>query len=364
MDHGKLSSRGRMALLVVVVATALVLVLAAAAFADAPTVTITGPQYYTMSPSPSPSPTAAVPAVHSPEVSLYLQANNPDANAYRLSNNGGTTWGDVELFGLLYPYASYPYRWWGLFNETSDPAATLDGSHTVTAQFSTDEGTTWGASVSATTLLDTQLPIVTACEGYWNNNFPYKLTARDQINLAGVQTIYYSVDAGALVAVQNTQPLGTKAPLTTTFDLAGETGTEHNVSYAAMDYAGNYSFGNVYDSARLVKGRDLGRIRYLDTAYVTIDRTAPTVKARGVGKSWHYAPVAVRFSATDDDAGVCTIQYSITGKKATKPGAWTVGNSVLVTSYGKHKVWYQAVDAAQPMGNASAPAWVMVKIHR
>jgi hypothetical protein len=353
-----------MALLVVVVATALVLVLAAAAFAADPTVTITGPQYYTMSPSPSASPTAAAPAVHSPEVSLYLQANNPDANAYRLSNDGGTTWGDVELFGPLHPGSSYPYDWWGLFNRMSDPAATLDGPHTVTAQFSIDEGTTWGASVSATTLLDTQEPIVTACEGYWNNNFPYKLTARDQINLAGVQTLYYSVDAGALVAVQNTQPLGTKAPLTTTFDLPGETGTEHNVSFAAMDYAGNYSFGNVYDTARRAKARGIGRIGYLVTAYVTIDRTAPTVKARGVGKSWHYAPVAVRFSATDADAGVAGIQYSVTGKKATKPGTWTDGNSVLVTSYGKHKVWYQAVDAAQPMGNASAPAWVMVKIHR
>jgi hypothetical protein len=360
MDHGTLSSRGRIALLVVVAATALVLVLAAAAFAAEPTVTITGPQYYTMSPSPSPSPTAAVPAVHSPEVHLYLQANNPDANAYRLSNNGGTTWGDIELI----PSASYPYNYWGLFNETSDPASTLDGSHTVTAQFSTDEGTTWGASVSATTLLDTQFPIVSACQGYWNNNFPYELTARDQINLAGVQTIYYSVDAGALVAVQNSQPLGTNAPLTTTFDLPGETGTEHNVSFAAMDYAGNFSFGDLMDRVGLVQARGISRIRYLDTAYVTIDRTAPTVKARGVGKSWHYAPVAVRFSATDADAGVCTIQYSITGKKAKKAGAWTVGNSVLVAAYGKHKVWYRAVDAAQPMGNASAPAWVMVKIHR
>jgi hypothetical protein len=362
MEHAKRSSRGRLTLLVVVVgAAALVLVLAAAAFAAAPTVTITGPQYYTVSPTPSASPTAAAPAIHYPYADLYLADNGWGITDYRLSNDGGATWSDpASTFNPLYPWT----EWW-LFDNDSDPAKTLDGPHTVTAQFSNDGGATWGATSSATTLLDTQEPIVKALEGYWNNNYPYKLTARDQLNLAGVQNVWYSIDAGPLVTVTNSQPLGAKAPMVVTFDLPGETGTEHDVGYAAMDYAGNFSFGNAVAGAKLLTPRAMGRWGYLYTAYLTIDRTAPTIKARGVGSGWHYGgPVNVRFSASDADAGVDFIQYSITGKKATVPGTWTTGNSVLVTSYGKHKVWYQAVDSAQPEGNASEPAWVLVKMHR
>lgn len=353
MDHGKLASRGRWLLLLVVAATAVALVLAVAAFAAAPTVTITGPQYHT--PSPSASPTAAAPAINDPYADLYLGDNGWGITEYRLSNDGGATWSDPFLF--MSPWVN-----WELFNAYTDPSGTLDGTHTVTAQFSTDLGTTWGATASATTLLDTQEPIVAAAEGYWNNNFPYKVTAHDQINLAGVQTLWYSVDNGALVTIANSQPLGTKAPLTTTFDLPGETGTEHNVGVAAMDYAGNYSFGSPAGT-RLATPRGLGRYGYVYTAYVTIDRTAPTVKARGAGSSkWHHQPVTVSFSAADDDAGVAYIQYSITGKKNKAPGLWTIGNSVVVTQAGNHKVWYQAVDGAQPEGNASTPAFVNVKI--
>jgi hypothetical protein len=357
MDHGKLSRSSRLALLVVVV-MAVALVLAAAAVAATPTITIIGPQYYMMGPSPSASPTAAAPAVHDSWVDLFFQDNGWNADSYRLSNDGGTTWSSP------YPFPSpTPYAYWQLYDGLYDPSLTLDGPHTVTAQFSNDLGVTWGASASATTLVDEQSPEVTAPDGYWNNNYQYLLSSHDQVGLAGVQDLWWRVDGGPLNKVSNSQPLGTSTPLTASFDLAGETGTAHTVYYNAMDYAGNYNY--MLYATRLLKAT-LGRTPYGIgfSSYVVIDRTAPTIKARGVGKAWHYAPVAVRFTASDADAGVDLIQYSITGKKATKPGAWTDGNSVIVTSYGKHKVWYQAVDAAQPVGNTSAPAWVMVKIHR
>jgi hypothetical protein len=239
----------------------------------------------------------------------------------------------------------------------------MDGKHTVTAQFSSDDGATWGASASATTLVDQQNPVATAPEGYWNNNYQYRLSARDQIGLAGVQDLYYRVDDGALVKVSNSQPLGTKSPFATSFDLTGETGTPHTIFYVAMDYAGNYNFAGAARTRMITRALGASPYLYDITSYVTIDRTAPVVKARGAGSSrWHHQPVTVSFSATDEDAGVAHIQYSITGKNNTAPGAWTIGHSVVVTQAGKHKVWYQAVDDAQPQGNASAAAFVYVKI--
>ena len=360
MDHGKLSSRSRLVLLVVV-AMAVALVLAAAAFAATPTVTIVGPQYNLMtSPSPSASPTAAAPAVHSSEVNLFLQDNSWGANMYRLSNDGGVTWNDPVTFPVS-PVS--PYLYWSLYSGLYDPSLTLDGPHTVTAQFSTDSGVTWGASASATTLVDQQNPAATAPAGYWNNHYQYVVSAHDQIGLSGMQDLWYRVDGGVLNKVTNSQPLGSSNPLSASFDLAGETGTPHTVYFMGMDYAGNYSAG-VYATRLGKAARGLSPYSVAFSSYVVIDRTAPTVRARGVGSAWYSTPVSVRFSARDADAGVASIQYSITGKKATKPAGWTVGNSVVVTSYGKHKVWYRAVDAAQPQGNASTPAYVLVKIRR
>jgi cytochrome c len=98
------------------------------------------------------------------------------------------------------------------------------------------------------------------------------------------------------------------------------------------------------------------------SAYVIVDRTPPTVKARGAGHGWHNSPVVVSFSASDETAGVDRIEYSITRVKAKKNGAWMTGNSIAVTQHGQHKVWYRAVDQAQPKGNASAAQFVIVKI--
>jgi hypothetical protein len=212
-------------------------------------------------------------------------------------------------------------------------------------------------------MIDTQMPVVTAPECYWNNNYPYTLSGHDQIGLAGVRTLWYRVDVQAVNTVVNEQPLGTTAPLTASFDLAGGTGTPHTVYYLAQDYAGNLSSGVMakYATRMLVKSDISSRYGWA-TSYVVIDRTPPTVKARGVNKSWRNRAAVVRFSAKDGLAGVGSIQYSITSVKAKKAGGWTTGTSAVVTSTGKHKVWYRAIDAAQPVGNASRARYVVVKI--
>jgi hypothetical protein len=356
MDHGKHPGRGRVVLLVAVAAVA-ALALAGAAVAGTtttPTVTIVGPQY--VIPSGSPTPTTPAPAVHSAWVDLYFQENEWSPTSYRLSNDGGTTWSTP----LSFPTGVTD---WYMYQGLDDPTLRMDGNHTVTAQFSNDSGATWGASASATTLIDTQDPVVTAPEGYWNNTYQYTLSAHDQVGLAGVQDLWYGVDSGALTRVPNSEPLGTTKALTASFDLPGETGTPHTVFYAAMDYAGNYSFWGDASTRKLAKVRLKNGITYAYTSYVVIDRTAPEINARGGSrKRWRRGPVLVRFTASDADAGVALVQYSVTSRKAKKHGPWTTGDSVIVTQRGRHKVWFQAIDAAQPQGNASALDWVLVKI--
>ena len=349
MNQGTIT-RGRVVLLAVAAAVVLLL-LPAVALAATPSVTIVGPGY--MSPSPTPSPTAAVPAVDDSYVTLYLQDNDWGADYVRFSNDGGATWSS----GVS--WSTYPT--WDLFSYIDDVTLRVDGQHTVIAQFSKDGGTTWEPTASATTLVDQQSPVVAAPEGYWNSHYPYTFTAHDQIGLSGVRRLWYRVDTGALTALANPSPLGTSDPLTASFDLVGTTGTPHTIEYMAQDYAGNYSaYGRNTAVKRVLRG-DIGYI-IGTSSYVVIDRTRPTVKAKGWDKRWHQDPVTVSFSATDGLAGVDYIQYSITRAKAKKPGAWTTANSVFVSQSGRTLVWYRAVDQALPLGNTSVTHHVLVKI--
>lgn len=348
MSHGTFSRRGRMALLVAGIVGLALLVPAVALAASTPSVTIVGPGFM----SQTPPPTAAVPAVDDSGVTLYLQDNGWGADQVRFSNDGGTTWGTAQTWS--------DYLYWYLYQDLAQTLR-LDGPHTVTAQFSKDAGVTWGASASATTMVDEQIPVVVAPEGYWNNHYPYKLSARDQIGLSGVQNLWYRVDAGALTQSTSPAPLGTSDPLTASFDLPGATGTAHTIDYLAQDYAGNYS------SRRLVSGaRASARLAdisiYATSAYVVIDQTPPTVKARGWDNAWHNRLVTVSFSAKDGDSGVDAIEYSVTGVRATRHAAWTTGATAVVTQPGRHKVWFRAIDRALPQGNASASKYVIVKI--
>jgi hypothetical protein len=355
MKQRTISGRGSVPLLAVVVAAALLLLLPALALAATPSVTIVGPEYITM----TPPPTAAVPAVDDAWVTLYLQDNGSGADTFRLSNDAGGTWSTGYALTT-----EACVRGWYMYNGLTDATLTMDGDHTVWAQFSNDGGTTWGATASATTMIDQQPPVVTAPDGYWNSRYPYKLTAHDQIGLSGVQYLWYRVDASALTKVTNTSPLFTADPLTATFALPGETGTPHTIDFVAQDYAGNYSGYYLVASTRASRvTRSIRPIAYAYSVYVVVDKTAPKVKAMGAGKGWHGGPVTVSFNATDGTSGIDRIEYSVTGFKAKKHGYWTVANSVVVTQPGRHKVWYRAIDRAQPIGNASSSKYVVVKIH-
>jgi hypothetical protein len=353
MSHGAVCWRGSAALLVIVAAVALALVAPAASSATPlmPSMTIVGPGYM----STTPPPTAAAPVVNDAYVQLYLQDNGWGADRVRFSADGGTTWSEGVYFS--------EYLGWYLYNDVDDVTLQLDGVHTLMAEFSDDEGATWGASTSATTLVDQQSPVVQAPGGYWNNRYAYKISARDQVGLSGVERLWYRVDAGAMGSIASAAPLGTALPLTATVKLAGETGARHSIDYIAKDYAGNYSGGRaVVRGARVLQKPDLSLVA--TSAYVIIDRTAPKVRARGWDNRWHRGSVSVSFSASDGMAGVDRIQYSVTGAKAARHGAWTTANAVVVTQSGRRKVWYRAIDDAMPHGNASVPRYVIVKILR
>ena len=356
MTHLEGSRRGAGAVLALVAVAAVLLLLPAAVAATAPTatptVTIVGPGYIWQ----DPMPTEPAPAVNESYVTLYLDDDGWGADYVRFSNDGGANWQEGEQFQT--------YMNWSLFRDVDLP---LDGPCTVTAQFSADGGATWGPTASATTLVDEQSPSITAPQGYWNNHYAYRLSARDQIGHSGVHTLWYRVDAGELKNVTNSAPLGTSAPLKTSFPLAGKTGTAHSIDYIAADYAGNYSgmrkavVAKAVGGAKALRRKDIGV--FTMSAYVVIDRSAPVVKARGGNASPQRGPVAVSFSARDrGGAGVDCIQYSVTRAGAKRPAAWTTGNSVLVTRHGASRVWYRAVDNALPKGNASSAQSVIVRI--
>jgi hypothetical protein len=354
MVQRRFTHRGRLALLPALAAVA-ALALAGVALAGTPTMTIVGPRDMS---TPTPAPTAPVAAVDSYSVSLYFADNGWGADYFRLSNDGGATWPWSD--GL-----TSPYQYWWLLEGVTDPALIVDGDHTVTAQFSSDGGATWGPTSSATTLVDTHHPLCTVRGRYWNAKCPYAITATDQVGLSGVQYLWYFVDAGPVAKLTATEPLGTTAPLIASVVLSGDTGTTHTVYFCAQDYAGNYSNSMLYLSnrARAAVGRGA---KYYDLWYgsvdIIVDVTPPTVTARGAGKGWHNGPVTLAFTAKDPDAGVAYVQYSITRNKAKKPGVWVTGDSVVVARSGKRKVWYRAADDALPKGNVSAAAWVRVRI--
>ena len=350
MTHLEGARHGGLAVAALAIAVAVFLLLlpaVAGASAATPTVTIVGPGYM----SQDPPPTDPAPVLDTDWVLLYLDDGGFGADRVRFSNDGGATWDEGQAF--------QEYLSWSLFYDVDLP---FDGPKTVTAQFSADGGTTWGPTASATTLIDEQSPVLSVPQGYWNNHYAYRMSARDQIGLSGVQRLWYRVDAGALVEVTNSAPLGTALPLKTSFTLPGETGTAHSIDFSAMDYAGNYSgLRKAVRAKAIAKKYDSGVLSM--SAYVVIDRTAPVVKARGANGSWQRGPVVVSFSARDrGGAGLARIQYSVTRAGSKKPGAWTTGNYAIVTRHGKSRVWYRAVDDAQPKGNASAARSVLVKV--
>jgi hypothetical protein len=353
MSKQAVSRRAGAATLAVAVAVMVFVValpaVAGASAPPAPTVTIVGPGNM----SPSPAPTAAAPVVDDSYVQLYLDDDGMGADSVEFSNDGGATWG--------YKIAFSDYVTWWL--DQGGDALWLDGHYTVTARFSADGGDTWTATAtSPETLVDQQSPVVTAPQGYWNNHYKYKLSAHDQVGLSGVQDLWYRVDVGSLIQVTTTEPLGTSVPLTTSFALPGQTGTPHSIDYIAKDYAGNYAGYRPMANVKAVSRKT--NISLISTsAYVVIDRSAPVVRVWGADSAWHRGFAVVRFTARDHGgAGVDEIQYSVTRVSSRRPGGWTTGTSAVVTRPGKSRVWYRAIDAAQPKGNTSEVGNVVVKV--
>lgn len=348
MVRATVSAQRRPAFLFVlaIVALCFVVLPSAALAAASPTIAI----------DPSVSSASAAQAVDSPMVTLTVVDNGWGANEMRFSNTGGSTWSVPQAF------ATNPT--WNLDQDLTG-SAQADGVRALTAQFSTDGGATWGATATATTLLDEQVPTMSAANGWWNNAYPYQLKAVDQVGLSGVASTAYRVNAGPWTTVTNSAPFMDRNPFITPFALAGSTGTAYTIDFYSTDYAGNDGWNYFAFAEGAVKNK---RIRPIITSYqsqssVTIDSAAPTTTATGFDTRWHRNPVTVSFSATDHgQSGVGFIEYSVTRSTAQAPGPWTKGDAVVVSQPGENKVWYQATDLAQPQGNVEAARSVNVKI--
>ncbi|MFV2107079.1 OmpL47-type beta-barrel domain-containing protein [Micromonospora sp. LOL_015] len=185
--------------------------------------------------------------------------------------------------------------------------------------------------VSAVSTEDTTAPQVTAAlsgprddDGAYLGAATVTLTATD--DMSGVDTIEHSLDGGGFR--EYTAPVTVNEP------------GQHTVAYRATDIAGNTS--------------DPGSVTFTVAPPPDPDTTAPTVTASvsgaqsEVGSYLDTATVTV--TATDDDSGVASVEYSLDS------GAYTDYTApVTVNSPGAHTVSYRATDEA---GNTSDPGSV------
>ncbi|WBB99912.1 DUF1080 domain-containing protein [Solwaraspora sp. WMMA2080] len=178
---------------------------------------------------------------------------------------------------------------------------------------------------------DTTAPQVTAAlsgprddDGAYLGAATVTLTATD--DMSGVDTIEHSLDGGEFS--EYTAPVTVNEP------------GQHTVAYRATDIAGNTS--------------DPRSVTFTVTTPPDPDTTAPTVTASVSGaqsEDGSYLDTAtVTVTATDDDSGVASVEYSLDS------GAYTGYTApVTVNSPGTHTVSYRATDEA---GNTSDPGSV------
>jgi plastocyanin len=183
---------------------------------------------------------------------------------------------------------------------------------------------------------DSTPPTVTAAlSGPRDNSGAYlgaatvTLTATDDDS--GVDTIEYSLDGAAWTAYTS--------PVT-----VNELG-EHTLSYRATDLAGNTSA--------------VRTIAFTVAATPDPDTTAPTVTASVSGArdddGAYLGTATVTLTATDDDSGVDTIEYSLDG------APWTAYTApVTVNRPGTHTVGYRATDRAGNTSDASQVTFTVV----
>ena len=143
------------------------------------------------------------------------------------------------------------------------------------------------------------------------------ITATDDDS--GVESVEYSLDGGEFAAYE--EPV--------TVDEVGE----HTVDFRATDVAGNTAEDSV--SFTVVEGEpDPGE-----------DTTAPEVAAQVAGEQdedgAYVGAAEVTITATDDDSGVESVEYSLDGGEYTHYHA-----PVTVSDVGEHTVDFRATDAA------------------
>src|SRR5690625_1110352 len=205
------------------------------------------------------------------------------------------------------------------------------GEHTVDYRATDVAGNTAEGTVSFTVVEevvepdpDTTPPQVTAEvtgeqdeDGSYIASATVTLTATDDDS--GVDTVEYSLDGGDYVTYDG--------PVTV--DEPGE----HTVDYRATDVAGNTAEGTV--SFTVVE----------EVVEPDPDTTPPQVTAEVTGEQdeegSYIASATVTLTATDDDSGVDTVEYSLDGAEYA-----AYDGPVTVDEIGEHTVDYRATDVA------------------
>ena len=282
-------------------------------------------------------------------VTLTLAAADGSTTAtwMRFSQDAGTTWTNWEAYATSK----------SLTLATSPVATFGEGTHTVTAEFSTDvaepSNTPPGHGVNDTTASDTIIydttepaTVVTGVDASWHSSdVTVTFTPADPApaapnpgpasGLLGIEE--YKVDAGAWTPIAL---VAGAASITIPADpIYHSTDGVHTVSYRAIDNAGNVEHDVIPGTYKSVT--------------VKIDTTVPSASTiSGNDALYHSAgsPWSLTFAATDANmpnaAGIAKYQWKVDG------GAWAdvVANPMTVdpASYsdGTHEFYVRAVDAA------------------
>ncbi len=260
--------------------------------------------------------------VKSSSVTVNLQATDTGSGV-------ATDWYPTGTYndgtdGTLPLYQWGPMTWYsvdsGAWTEGTQPTVSGDGVHTISF-YSTDNAGNKETAKNVTVEIDATAPTLTASglqtstdSGWRNSDQTVTLTPNDAGS--GVAATYYTIDGGA------TQTY------TAPFSVSGA--GSHTVTYWATDSAGNAS--------------------QLQSGYVNIDTTSPTLTASGLQAStdsgWCNSAQSVSLTPNDAGSGVAATYYTIDGGTTQ---TYTVPFSV--SGAGNHTVDCWTVDAA---GNSSA----------
>lgn len=175
----------------------------------------------------------------------------------------------------------------------------------------------------------------------WSRGSAFTATWKNPLppDHSGIAAAYYKLDSPPTGPTDGTRVsiLTRSIPVNVTTDGA------HDIYLWLEDMAGNVDDGNYAWRPEAIR-RDT---QPPDASHTLIGTLG--------AENWYLTPVTLNFTAADALSGLASISYRVDG------GAWTVGDSVLVTGDGQHTVEYKATDVA---GNESTPVAVGFKIDR